>query len=65
MIHRILHPSPQPLRADPNELNTHFASTAERVTVPTTSPVDELWNLIDSFPDDDGMVFYLPLVKRC
>lgn len=32
VIHRILNPSPRPLRADPNQLNSHFASTSERIT---------------------------------
>ena len=36
-IHRINYPSQQPLRADPNDLNRYFASTAERVTA--SSPV--------------------------
>ncbi len=31
IIRRILHPNPKPLRIDPDELNTHFASTTERV----------------------------------
>lgn len=31
-IYRILHPSPQPLRLDVNELNNFFANTAERTT---------------------------------
>jgi hypothetical protein len=30
VIHRILKPNPKPLRVDPDELNTHFATTAER-----------------------------------
>ena len=35
VIHRILNPSPQTLRIGPNNLNSHFATTAERVTMAT------------------------------
>ena len=59
VIHRILHPSPQPLRAEPEELNSFFASTAERVAGTSAIPTDELWKLIDSLPEDEGNSFHL------
>ena len=47
VIHRILHPSSQPLRADPSLLNSHFASTAERVTGNQSTPTEkDLYHLI-------------------
>ena len=30
VIHRVLHPSPKPLREDPEKLNRYFISTAAR-----------------------------------
>ena len=59
IIHRILHPSPQPLRVKPEELNSFFASIAERATSASAIPTDELWKLIDSLPEDEGNSFHL------
>lgn len=64
VIHRILHPSPQPLRVEPEELNSFFASTAERVTGASAIPTNELWKLIDSLPKDEGNSFHLRKVTR-
>ena len=51
-IHRILHPSQQPLHADPDDLNWHLTSTAERVTA--SSPVlnEDIYRLIGRLTDD-------------
>ena len=38
VIHRILKPSPKPLRFNPNELNGHFASTAQRTPNVNATP---------------------------
>ena len=46
VIHRIFHPNPKPLRVDPDKLNTHFASTSERVTGAASEPTDNLWSLL-------------------
>ena len=56
-IHRILHPSQQSLRADPDDLNRQFTSTAERVTA--SSPVlnEDIYRLIDRLTDDPHSSF--------
>ena len=58
-IHRILHPNPQPLRIDPDELNKHYVSTAERVTGASPKSIEELWQFIDSFHEDNDSEFRL------
>ena len=57
-IHRILNPSHQPLRVDPDQLNTYFAQTAERVTS-VSSPVamEQLNQLITQFGEDSNLSF--------
>ena len=52
VIHRILKPSPRPLRMDPAELNTHFSTTAERTLKSSAVPVGDLANLIDNLPEE-------------
>lgn len=43
VINCILHPSPQPIQCNPDDLNNHFASTAYRtLQSPETNQVD--WN---------------------
>ncbi len=59
IIHRILHPNPKPLRVDPDELNTHFASTTERVTGTIPEPTENLWSFINALPDDADNAFHL------
>ena len=63
-IHRVLHPNPQPLRSDPNELNAHFASTVVRVTGASRESRENLRNLIESLPDDKPGAFSLNTVSR-
>ena len=58
-IHRILHPNPQPLRIDPDELNKHYVSTAERATGASSKSIEELGQLLDSFPEDNDSEFRL------
>ncbi|CAB4040817.1 Hypothetical predicted protein, partial [Paramuricea clavata] len=51
VIHRILNPSPQPLRLDVNELNTYFAETAQRTTGNLDVDIKEdLLDFVDSLP---------------
>jgi hypothetical protein len=51
VIHRILNPSPQPLRLDVNELNTYFAETAQRTTGNSDVDIKEdLLDFVDSLP---------------
>ena len=63
-IHRVLHPNPQPLRSDPDELNAHFASTAVRVTSASPESQENLRNLIESLPDDKPGAFSLNTASR-
>ena len=64
MIHRVLHPSPKPLREDPEKLNRYFISTATR-TLGTDSTHDSL-DLARSFTDqvDELSTFVLRNVSR-
>ena len=58
VIHRILHPSSQPLHADPNLLNSHFTSTAERVTGNQSTPTEkDLYHLIQTLPENHGSTY--------
>ena len=66
LIHRILKPSPKPLRIDPDELNVHFSTTGQRtIGAPATSS-DTLANIIDSLPEipDNIMHFTIQPVTR-
>ena len=63
VIQRVLKPSPQPLRADPNALNQHFASTAERTLGAQPDNTDSLFNLLDFLPTRDGTTFCLNRVS--
>ena len=51
VIHRILGPSPKPLRIDPDELNVHFSTTAQRTIEAPATSLDTLANIIDSLPE--------------
>ena len=42
IIHRILHPSPRPIKADPNVLNEHFSSTSQRILGSVATPPESL-----------------------
>ena len=52
VIHRILSPSPKPLHFNPDELNGHFASTAQRTLTINAIPYIELTELIKNLPND-------------
>ena len=53
IIYRILKPNQQPLRQDPDKLNSFFACTAER-TLPVSSDLPFcLEELIESLPEED------------
>ncbi len=56
-IHRVLYPSPQPLRIDPNQLNKHFASTAERIVASSPLDRDDLHSFLASLPQDSNSPF--------
>ena len=64
IIHRILKPSPQPLRHDPERLNTFFASTAERTLGTHAVPHASVYQLIENLPNLDQPLFRLRLVSQ-
>ena len=63
VTHRILNPSPQTLQISPNNLNSHFATTAERVTMATPPGKGDLINLIDNFQQDSEIPFTIQPVS--
>ena len=48
IIHRILKPSPKPLRFDPDSLNEYFINTGHRVMGSTSDSTEDLLNYIDT-----------------
>ena len=56
-IHLSLQPSQQPLRADPDDLNRPFASTAESVTASSPALSEDIYRLIDRLTDDSHSSF--------
>lgn len=62
VIHRVLKPSPRPLRFDPDNLNDYFASAAQRTLESCATPEEDLTSYFDSLLDDDytpGLNFHL------
>ena len=51
VIHRILKPSTSPLRIDPDELNKHFSTTAERTTGSKAVSLDAIERLVDNLAE--------------
>jgi hypothetical protein len=51
IIHRILHPNPNPLHEDPEKLNKYFISTATRTLGTEPDDVQDLLNLVQSLPE--------------
>ena len=66
VIHRILKPSPQPLRFNPDELNNHFTSTAQRTLNVNATSYVELIELIENLPEDwdDRTRYHISPVTR-
>ena len=67
VIHRILKPSPKPLRIDPDELNVHFFTTAQRTIGAPATSLDTLANIIDSLPEiPDNIPHFTiqPVIRR-
>ncbi|KAL9970328.1 hypothetical protein ACROYT_G022683 [Oculina patagonica] len=48
---------------DPDKLNEHFASTAQRVTGASPTSLNSIWELIESLPDDQSRAFALKPVS--
>ena len=63
IIHRILHPNPQPIRECPNKLNGHFAQTAQRTIGTQPENTNQLYDLLKSLPNTDEPSFVLNKVK--
>ena len=51
--HRILHPSPQPIKADSDALNKHFSSISQRLLGSEANPSDSFLDLINSHPEEN------------
>ena len=51
VIHRVIHPSPSPICADPDQLNGYFIKTTERTLGTLPDEATDLVDLIDSLPD--------------
>ena len=51
VIHRILHPSPKPLQADPDRLNNYFIKTNERTLGTKPDERSDLIDLVNSFSE--------------
>ena len=66
VIHRVLHPSPKPIREDPEKLNRYFISTATRTLGTKPDSTHDLLDLVRSFPDqaDEFSTFALRNVSR-
>ena len=62
VIHRILEPNPQPLRQNPDDLNSYFANTAHRTVDATNKTIEELYALIASLPECGSNPCHLHLV---
>ena len=57
VIHRDLHPSPKPLREDPEKRNRYFISTAARTLGTKPDSTHDLLELVRSFPDQADELF--------
>ena len=51
IIHRVLHPNSKPLRADPNELNQYFISTATRTLGARPDDMLDLFHQVKLLPE--------------
>lgn len=52
-IPNILHPSPQPIKADSDALNKHFSSISQRLLGSEANPSDFFLDLINSPPEEN------------
>ncbi|CAB3988515.1 Hypothetical predicted protein [Paramuricea clavata] len=50
VIHRTLHPNPKPINADPDQLNSHFSSTSQRLLGSVPTSPSALQELVNSLP---------------
>lgn len=52
IIHRILYPSPQSIKVDPDALNKHFSSTSQRLLGSEANLLEFSLDLINSLPEE-------------
>ena len=64
IIHRILHPSPKPLQADPDRLNEFFIKTNERTLGTKPNERSDLIELVHSF-SEKPLPFRFSFKLRC
>ena len=55
--HRILHPSPQPIKADSDALNKHFSSISQRLLGSEANPSDFFLDLINFLPEENLPIY--------
>ena len=65
LIQHILKPSPKPLCIDPNKLNVHFSTTAQRTIEAPATSLDTLADIIDGLPEiPDNISTIQPVTQR-
>lgn len=60
LIQHILKPSPKPLCIDPDKLNVHFSTTAQRTIEAPATSLDTLADIIDGLPEIPDNISTLP-----
>lgn len=61
IIHRILYPSPQPIKVDPDVLNKHFSSTSQRLLGSEANLLEFSLDFINSLPEEH-LTTFVPLL---
>ena len=65
LIQHILKPSPKPLCIDPDKLNVHFSTTAQRTIEAPATSLDTLADIIDGLPEiPDNISTIQPVTQR-
>ena len=62
VIHRVIHPSPRPIRADSDQLNRNFIRTTDSTLGTLPDKAIDLVDLIDSLPEPVRYPFQLRTV---
>ena len=62
-INKILHPNPKRIQADPNELNLHFNSTAQRLVNSNPTEIVDLLEQINALPGNVNVCFEILTVS--
>ena len=63
VIHRVIHPSPRPICADPDKLNRYFFKTTGRTLGSLPDKATDLMDLTDSLPEPDRYPFQLRTIS--